>query len=162
MNSIPIHDAALTCATSINMFYHVRDQRGAIAEVARVLATGGRFAFDDWVLASSAGADDVRDLQHHWGLHTSWIVDDELFAALNAAGLRITATRDYATVGRGPMKRRFREAFESKVRPILRALDETHGDAIADAFRAAVDHTIALYEAHKLRYLQLVAVREER
>ena len=162
MERMPLRDGSATCAMSFNMFYHVSDKTAAIREVARVLRLGGRFAFDDWVLTPAATPDDVRDLQHHWGLHTEWIVDAALFASLESAGLRVAEVRDYANVGRGPMKRQFGRAFETSVRPLLRGLDAAHGDDIADSFRDAVDQTIALYDAHKLRYLQLVAVREER
>lgn len=156
---IPARDGAFTCAWTFNMFYHLPHRPGALREMHRVLARGGRLAFDDWVLTDAAGPADRAELRRHWS-SPEWMTDAELLDALRGAGFVLSAgPADYAHVGAGVMRRRFASTFARDFAPRIRALHPEWGGRMADDFRAAVEHTIELYASGKLRYLQLVAGR---
>lgn len=156
---IPAREGAFTCAWTFNMFYHIPDKRLALREMHRVLAPGGRLAFDDWVLADAAGAADRAELRHHWS-SPEWMTDGELLAAIEEAGFHPpSAPVDYTHVGAGVMRDLFASTYERDFAPRIRTLDAQWGDRMAADFRAAVDHTIELYASGRLRYLQLVAVK---
>lgn len=156
---IPARDAAFTCAWTFNMFYHVPDKPLALREMRRVLAPGGRLAFDDWVLAEGADAADRAALRHHWS-SPDWTTSAGLLAALDDAGFALRGEPvDWTHVGAGVMRRRFASTFDRDFAPRIRALDAAWGERMAEDFRAAVEHTIHLYASGRLRYLQLVADR---
>lgn len=154
---IPARDGAFTCAWTFNMFYHLPDKPRALREMRRVLAPGGRIAFDDWVLTEAADAADRAALRHHWS-SPEWMTDGELLSALDGAGFVLRGEPvDWTHVGAGVMRRRFAATFERDFAPRIRALDAAWGDRMAADFRAAIEHTIDLYASGRLRYLQLVA-----
>jgi SAM-dependent methyltransferase len=156
---IPARDGAFTCAWTFNMFYHIPDKRLALREMHRVLAPGGRLAFDDWVLTEAADDADRAALRHHWS-SPDWMTDGELLDAIHQAGFALRgAPADWTHVGAGVMRRLFASTYERDFAPRIRALDAAWGQQMADDFRDAVQHTIDLYASGRLRYLQLVAER---
>jgi SAM-dependent methyltransferase len=156
---IPARDGAFTCAWTFNMFYHIPDKPRALREMHRVLAPGGRLAFDDWVLTPAADGADRAELRHHWS-SPDWMTDAELLDAIHAAGLELRGEpADYTHVGAGVMRRLFASTYDRDFAPRIRALDAAWGQRMADDFRDAVQHTIDLYASGRLRYLQLVAER---
>jgi SAM-dependent methyltransferase len=156
---IPARDGAFTCAWTFNMFYHIPDKPRALREMHRVLAPGGRLAFDDWVLTPAADGADRAALRHHWS-SPDWMTDAELLDAIGAAGLELRGEpADYTHVGAGVMRRLFASTYDRDFAPRIRALDAAWGQRMADDFRDAVQHTIDLYASGRLRYLQLVAER---
>jgi SAM-dependent methyltransferase len=156
---IPARDGAFTCAWTFNMFYHIPDKRLALREMHRVLAPGGRLAFDDWVLTADTDAADRAELRHHWS-SPDWMTDVELLDAVGEAGFTLRGEpADYTDVGAGVMRRLFASTYERDFAPRIRALDAAWGQRMADDFRDAVQHTIDLYASGRLRYLQLVAGR---
>lgn len=156
---IPARDGAFTCAWTFNMFYHIPDKRLALREMHRVVAPGGRLAFDDWVLTDAADAADRAALRHHWS-SPDWMTDGELLDAIHAAGFALRdEPADWTHVGAGVMQEWFASTYDRDFAPRIRALDATRGAHMADDFRAAVQHTIDLYASGRLRYLQLVAGR---
>lgn len=156
---IPARDGAFTCAWTFNMFYHIPDKPRALREMHRVLAPGGRLAFDDWVLTPAADAADRAELRHHWS-SPDWMTDGELLDTIHQAGFDLRGEpADYTHVGAGVMRRLFASTYDRDFAPRIRALDAAWGQRMADDFRDAVQHTIDLYASGRLRYLQLVAVR---
>lgn len=155
---IPAREGAFTCAWTFNMFYHIPDKHRALAEMHRVVASGGRLAFDDWVLAGDADAADRATLRHHWS-SPDWMTDGELLDAIRQAGFELREVQDYTDVGAGVMRRLFPSTYDRDFAPRIRALDAAWGQRMADDFRDAVQHTIDLYASGRLRYLQLVAER---
>lgn len=156
---IPAADGAFTCAWTFNMFYHIPDKHLALREMHRVVAPGGRLAFDDWVLTGDADAADRAMLRHHWS-SPDWMTDGELLDAIRAAGFELRAQpADFTHVGAGVMRRLFASTYDRDFAPRIRALDAAWGQRMADDFRDAVQHTIDLYALGRLRYLQLVAHR---
>jgi SAM-dependent methyltransferase len=156
---IPAREGAFTCAWTFNMFYHIPDKPLALREMHRVVAPGGRLAFDDWVLTEDADAADRAELCHHWS-SPDWMTDAELLGALDAAGFDLRGEpADFTHVGAGVMRRTFASTYDRDFAPRIRALDARWGERMAADFRAAVQHTIDLYASGRLRYLQLVAVR---
>lgn len=156
---IPARDGAFTCAWTFNMFYHIPDKRLALREMHRVVAPGGRLAFDDWVLTADADAADRAELRHHWS-SPDWMTDRELLDAIHAAGFVLRGEpADWTHVGAGVMRRLFASTYDRDFAPRIRALDAAWGQRMADDFRDAVQHTIDLYASGRLRYLQLVADR---
>jgi SAM-dependent methyltransferase len=156
---IPVRDGAFTCAWTFNMFYHIPHKPRALREMHRVLAPGGRLAFDDWVLTEDADAADRAALRHHWS-SPDWMTDGELLDAIRHAGFDLRGEpADYTRVGAGVMRRLFASTYDRDFAPRIRALDEAWGQRMADDFRDAVQHTIDLYASGRLRYLQLVADR---
>jgi SAM-dependent methyltransferase len=156
---IPACDGAFTCAWTFNMFYHIPDKHLALREMARVVAPGGRLAFDDWVLTADADAADKAQLRHHWS-SPDWMTDGELLDAIHAAGFTLRGQpADWTHVGAGVMRRLFASTYDRDFAPRIRALDAQWGQRMADDFNDAVQHTIDLYASGRLRYLQLVAER---
>jgi hypothetical protein len=125
----------------------------------RVVAPGGRLAFDDWVLTEAADAADRAELRHHWS-SPDWMTDAELLDAIHQAGFTLRcAPTDWTHVGAGVMRRLFASTYDREFAPRIRALDAAWGQRMADDFADAVRHTIDLYASGRLRYLQLVADR---
>lgn len=156
---IPARAGAFTCAWTFNMFYHIPDKPRALREMHRVVAPGGRLAFDDWVLTDAADAADRAELRHHWS-SPDWMTDGELLDAIHQAGFTLRGEpADYTHVGAGVMRRLFAQTYDRDFAPRIRALDAAWGDRMAADFRDAVRHTIDLYASGRLRYLQLVAER---
>jgi hypothetical protein len=99
-------------------------------------------------------------LHEHWNPEpVTWISDEELTNLMSDVGYRIERVDDYADVGRGVMAELFAPTFEREVRPRIVDADPEYGEMVADHLRAAVDHTISLYQQNKLRYLQIIARR---
>lgn len=155
---IPAREGAFTCAWTFNMFYHIPDKPRALAEMHRVVAPGGRLAFDDWVLTGDADPADRAQLRHHWS-SPDWMTDGELLEAIREAGFDLREVQDYTHVGAGVMRRLFASTYDRDFAPRIHALDAAWGERMADDFRDAVQHTIDLYASGRLRYLQLVAER---
>ncbi|HYR08367.1 MAG TPA: methyltransferase domain-containing protein [Longimicrobium sp.] len=156
---IPARDGAFTCAWTFNMFYHIPDKPQALREMHRVVAPGGRLAFDDWVLTGDVDAAHRAQLRHHWS-SPEWMTDGELLDAIHEAGFELRGEpADWTHVGAGVMRRLFPSTWDRDFAPRIRALDAEWGQRMADDFRDAVQHTIDLYASGRLRYLQLVACR---
>ena len=156
--AIPIRSNCLHAVTCINMFYHVSDHGTALREMFRVLRPGGCFAFDDWVLTESASEADQHELNQHWNPEpVRWIKDVELLDRLRQTGFEAEHVEDLTNIGRGVMHEHFGATFEREVRPMLEQADPQHGRAVAEHFKAAVEHTIRMYRAGRMRYLQIVA-----
>ncbi len=158
ITAIPIQSNCLDAVTSINMFYHIPDHATALREMFRVLEPGGALAFDDWMLTENAGDADQRELNTHWNPEPArWIRDVELMGLLNEIGFEIEDIADLTAVGRGVMHEHFADTFEREVRPLIESADPQYGTAVADHFKAAVEHTIRMYREERMRYLQIVA-----
>ena len=158
INAIPVASNCMHAVTCINMFYHVADHASALREMFRIARPGGCLAFDDWVLTPNATAEDQRELNTHWNPEpVRWIADVELMDVMTDTGFVIEDVVDLAGIGRGVMHEHFARTFEREVRPMIEAADPDYGTAVADHFRAAVDHTIHMYREHRMRYLQIVA-----
>lgn len=156
---IPARDGAFTCAWTFNMFYHIPDKHLALREMHRVVAPGGRLAFDDWVLTDAADDADRAELRHHWS-SPDWMTDGELLDAIHRAGFTLRGRpADWTHVGAGVMRRLFATTYDRDFAPRIHALDATWGQRMAEDFKAAIQHTIDLYASGRLRYLQLVADR---
>jgi cyclopropane fatty-acyl-phospholipid synthase-like methyltransferase len=158
ITAIPLRSNCLDAVTCINMFYHVAAHAPALSQVFRVLRPTGVLAFDDWVLTESATDADQRELNQHWNPEpVRWIKDVELLGTLNDIGFDVEHVEDLTHVGRGVMHEHFGATFEREVRPVLEHADPQHGRAVADHFKAAVEHTIHMYREGRMRYLQIVA-----
>lgn len=155
---IPLPVDRVDCVVTVNMFYHIADKAGALREMLRVTRHGGVLAFDDWVLTEHATEADRAELHQHWNPEpVRWITDDELFAALEDVGYELEQVHDYSNVGRGVMAEHFPDTFEQQVRPMIVAHDPVHGNDVASYLRAAIEHTIRLYQQEKMRYLHIMA-----
>jgi ubiquinone/menaquinone biosynthesis C-methylase UbiE len=155
---IPLASRSVHCVLTVNMFYHVGDKRAALREMFRVTTSGGKLAFDDWVVTDRASDADRAQLLEHWNPEpTPWITDRELGTVISDVGYEIQSIEDYASVGRGVMAEHFAPTFEREVRALIVRHDPLHGQLVADHLRAAIDHTIRLYIEGKMRYLQIIA-----
>ncbi|HEX6064434.1 MAG TPA: class I SAM-dependent methyltransferase [Longimicrobiales bacterium] len=158
ITAIPIRANCLDAVTSINMFYHIADHATALGEMFRVLRPRGALAFDDWMLTENASDADQRELNTHWNPEpVRWIRDVELMDLLNQTGFAVEDITDLTGIGRGVMHEHFADTFEREVRPLIESADPRYGTAVADHFKAAVEHTIRMYREERMRYLQIVA-----
>ena len=158
IRAIPFGSNCMDAVTSINMFYHVADHAAALREMFRVLEPRGVLAFDDWILTENAQDADQRELNLHWNPEpVRWIRDVELMDLLNEIGFAVEDIADVTHVGRGVMHEHFASTFEREVRPLIESADPQYGTAVADHFKAAVEHTIRMYREERMRYLQIVA-----
>jgi ubiquinone/menaquinone biosynthesis C-methylase UbiE len=158
ISAIPIRSNCLDAVTCINMFYHVADHAAALREMFRVLEPGGALAFDDWLLTENARDADQRELNTHWNPEpVRWVHDVELMDLLDQTGFAVEDTTDVTNVGQGVMHEHFADTFEREVRPLIESADPQYGTAVADHFKAAVEHTIRMYCEERMRYLQIVA-----
>jgi len=158
ISAIPIRSNCLDAVTCINMFYHVADHATALREMFRVLEPGGSLAFDDWLLTENARDADQHELNMHWNPEpVRWVHDVELTDLLDQAGFAVEDITDVTNVGQGVMHEHFADTFEREVRPLIETADPQYGTAVADHFKAAVEHTIRMYREERMRYLQVVA-----
>lgn len=156
--AVPVRSNAVDCVLTVNMFYHVRCKSVSLCEMFRVTKPGGTLAFDDWVVTARATNEDQQELNTHWNPEpVTWITDAALQAEITNAGYHIERIDDYSHVGRGVMAEHFGPTFEREVRPLILKEDPVHGESVAHYLRAAIDHTIDMYEQEKMKYLQIVA-----
>ena len=57
---VPLADASVDAVVSQELFCHVPDVKKAVMEASRILRTGGRLAFTDWVANQPLSAADVQ------------------------------------------------------------------------------------------------------
>lgn len=92
-DALPFEDGAFTAVVCTTAFHHFPDPQGSIAEMARVLAPGGRVVIGDasrdapWTLVGDAFLRVVED--GHVGLKRRRALE----ALLERAGLRVTQSR---------------------------------------------------------------------
>lgn len=156
--AIPLNSNTVDSVLTVNMFYHIPRKSASLREMFRVTRPGGTLAFDDWVVTAQATEEDRKDLQDHWNPEpVTWITDTQLQTEITSAGYTIERIDDYAHVGRGVMAAHFGTTFEREVRPLILREDPVHGASVADYLRAAIEHTIEMYQQEKMKYLQIVA-----
>jgi len=87
IEDIPLPDASVDVVISNCVINLAGDKRAAIAEAARVLRPGGRFAVSDVI--ADPGMDDATraDMAAYTGCIAGALTEDEFRAALSAAGL---------------------------------------------------------------------------
>jgi SAM-dependent methyltransferase len=158
IDEIPLKSNAVDCVVSVNMFYHVSAHSAALREMNRITKRNGTLAWDDWVLTENANDIDQTDLNGHWNPEpVRWITDSELFAGITDAGYAIESITDLTSIGTGVMAEHFAPTFEREVRPMIEAHDAQYRAMIADQLKAAIEHTIQMYQEEKMRYLQIIA-----
>jgi sarcosine/dimethylglycine N-methyltransferase len=57
---VPLADASVNAVVSQESFCHVHDVKKALTEASRILKTGGRLAFTDWVANQPLSAEDAQ------------------------------------------------------------------------------------------------------
>jgi cyclopropane fatty-acyl-phospholipid synthase-like methyltransferase len=158
IEQIPVASNTVDCVVSVNMFYHVSAHSAALRELNRITKRNGTLAWDDWVLTENATEADRGQLNQHWNPEpVRWITDRALQAELARAGYRVENLTDLTSIGTGVMAEHFAPTFEREVRPMIEAHDAQYGRMIADHLKAAIDHTIRMYQDGKMRYLQIIA-----
>ncbi len=90
---IPFDDAHFDAAVSQESFLHIPDKLKALSEVFRVLRTGGRFAFTDWVMHEPL-PDDEMELYHQRFACQSLLSIPEYETVLKKTGFSVASAND--------------------------------------------------------------------
>ena len=104
---LPLPDASLDAAASVNTLEHLADPAAHLADVERVLRPGGRFvlAHSDWDTALFSSTDDrlTRTLIDHWVAHSptaggrvDGFAGRKLLRYADASGLAVESVHSWA------------------------------------------------------------------
>lgn len=102
---LPFRSGAFDRVLMVDALHHVADQDGALAEMARVLAPGGRLVVEE-IRPRSAFGRFVRALEWLGRFHSRFLEPDELWSRVEAQGLsgrvELWSSRTYAVVADKP------------------------------------------------------------
>lgn len=153
VTDVPLDDGSVDAVLSQEAFLHVPDKAAAVAEAFRILRSGGRLAFTDWVVHSDLAPEDAEIMERGISARTlqSWA---SYRAMLDSAGFTVHTIEDL-TAAWGPiLDRRF--AMYRKLREEAHAAGTPEGD---DAFYRSYDRLVALVQQGVLGGGRFTAIR---
>jgi SAM-dependent methyltransferase len=143
-------------AVSINMLYHIRDQRQFLQEVSTRLCPGAMLVVDDWMLTERCPQPVVDELgwrfvSGHFAVYPRLAED----AVHYGWGLvhNEDVIRDVLPLMRRHFSEQLRECFQECFRPL------EYGMEMLQSFEESVNFTIDCYESGFLTYRRLVFQR---
>lgn len=160
-----VHDATLrlpenlgrfSAAWCMNMCYHVEDKILFFQNTHDALDENALFLLDDWMLTPRANDADRDTLGYHF-MSRHFLVREEAFEQLHAAGFRVVRFRDLGHVGRALLGKYFPPVFDTH---FAEQISRAYGEDVVRHFRRAISETVRLYREERLTYCQFVALRQ--
>jgi sarcosine/dimethylglycine N-methyltransferase len=135
--AVPLDDASVDAVVSQEAFLHVPDKSKALSEAYRILKSGGRLAFTDWVAHRPLSKADAELM---WaGMAVTNLYDIPAYRKLiEAAGFTVTSVDDLTSEWAGILKVRL--AMYQKLRGETKAAGTVSGhDAFYESYVRFVD-----------------------
>lgn len=152
----PYPTSGFDVAWSLNMLYQVRDHQALLANAHAALKPGGRLLIEDWMLLPAATAEDVNELEHHFGTpHYARVREFE--GALLAAGFTILGIEDLGAVCRTLLATHAVPEFVRSVKPRLIEDFGDRGRQMSDEWVDGLRASVRMYREMRLTYLRVLA-----
>jgi sarcosine/dimethylglycine N-methyltransferase len=142
--SLPFRAGSFTAVVSQEGLLHVPDKGAALRECARVLATGGRIAFSDWIVTARLGEGERRRLEE-WMAATTLQSVPGYRALLARAGFTGVEAEDLSTDWIAILRERFRMYAAMREDTVAR-----FGQARYDEYNQLYAFFVGLVESGKL------------
>lgn len=151
--AVPLDDQSVDVVVSQEAFLHVPDKSKALAEAHRILKSGGRLAFTDWVAHQPLSRDDAELM---WaGMAATNLYDIPAYTTLiEAAGFTVTSVDDLTADWAEILKARL--AMYQKLRGETLAAGTVSGH---DAFYESYVRFVELVSAGMLGGARFAAVK---
>jgi sarcosine/dimethylglycine N-methyltransferase len=150
---VPLPDASTDAVVSQEAFCHVPDVKRAVAEAFRILRTGGRLAFTDWIANQPLTRADARLMWEGMAIQPLRPIP-EYRSLVESVGLRVISTTDL-TKEWGPILKE-RLAMYQLLREEARQAGAPMGH---DAFHESYIRFVDLIQERKLGGVRIVATK---
>lgn len=150
---VPLPDASMDAVVSQESFCHVPDVKRALAEAFRILRTGGRLAFSDWVANQPLAAADAQLMWEGMAIQPLRSIPDYR-NLVESVGLKAISTKDL-TEEWGPILKE-RLAMYQRLREEARQAGTPMGH---DAFHESYIRFVDLILQRKLGGVRIVAAK---
>ena len=150
---VPLPDASFDAVVSQEAFCHVPDVKRAVAEAVRILRTGGRLAFTDWVANEPLSAADVQLMWEGMAIQPLRSISEYRNVVENA-GFKVISTKDLTEEWRPILKERL--AMYQALREEARRAGTPMGH---DAFHESYIRFVDLIQERKLGGVRIVATK---
>jgi len=148
---VPLADASVDAVVSQESFCHVPDVKKAVMEASRILRTGGRLAFTDWVANQPLSAADVQLMWDGMAIQPLRSMP-EYQDLVESAGFRVLSVIDLTEEWRPILKERL--AMYQRLREEARHSGTPMGH---DAFHESYVLFVDLIQQRKLGGVRIVA-----
>jgi ubiquinone/menaquinone biosynthesis C-methylase UbiE len=150
---VPLSDASIDAVVSQEAFCHLPDVRKAVAEAFRILRTGGRLAFTDWIVNQPLAAADAQLMWEGMAIQPLRSIP-EYRSLVESVGLRVISTKDL-TEEWGPILKE-RLAMYQRLREEARQAGTPMGH---DAFHESYIRFVELIQERKMGGIRIVATK---
>jgi sarcosine/dimethylglycine N-methyltransferase len=147
----PLADASVDAVVSQESFCHIPDVKKALAEARRILRTGGRLAFTDWVANQPLAAADAQLMWDGMAIQPLRSISDYRHL-VEGVGLRVLSVTDLTEEWRPILKERL--AMYQRLREEARQSGTPVGH---DAFHESYIRFVDLIQQRKLGGVRIVA-----
>jgi ubiquinone/menaquinone biosynthesis C-methylase UbiE len=150
---VPLPDASIDAVVSQEAFCHVPDVKRAVAEAFRILKTGGRLAFTDWIANQPLTAADAQLMWEGMAIQPLRSIA-EYRSLVESVGLRVISTKDLTEEWRPILKERL--AMYQLLREEARQAGTPMGH---DAFHESYIRFVDLIQERKMGGVRMVATK---
>ena len=150
---VPLADASFDAVVSQESFCHVPDVKKAVMEASRILRTGGRLAFTDWVANQPLSAADAQLMWDGMAIQPLRSIPDYR-CLVEGTGLKVLSVTDL-TDEWGPILKD-RLAMYQRSREEARQAGTPLGH---DAFHESYIRVVELVQQHKLGGIRIIATK---
>jgi sarcosine/dimethylglycine N-methyltransferase len=147
----PLADASVDAVVSQESFCHIPDVKKALAEARRILKTGGRLAFTDWVANEPLAAADAQLMWDGMAIQPLRSIPDYRHL-VESVGFRVLSVTDLTEEWRPILKERL--AMYQRLREEARQSGTPVGH---DAFHESYIRFVDLIQQRKLGGVRIVA-----
>ncbi|MDF3075337.1 MAG: UbiE/COQ5 family methyltransferase [Alphaproteobacteria bacterium] len=150
---VPLPDASMDAVVSQEAFCHVPDVKKAVGEAFRVLKTGGRLAFTDWIAHQPLATADAQLMWEGMAIQPLRSIADYR-SLVESVGFKVISAQDL-TEEWGPILKE-RLAMYQRLREEARQAGTPMGH---DAFHESYIRFVDLIQQRKLGGVRIVAVK---
>lgn len=150
---VPLADASMDAVVSQEAFIHVPDPKKALTEAFRILRTGGRLAFTDWVANEPLTIDDAQLMWDGMAVQPLRSISDYR-NLVESSGLRVLSATDLTDEWRPILQERL--AMYQRLREEARKAGTQTGH---DAFHRSYVRFVELIQQRKLGGIRIVALK---